>query len=168
MALRRRCRRSATKSVTMRRGIVTTLSMRMQMRSVFALRCRHAPFRMSAFSVDCPGRATRSIARLPSQIGYFVIAVTAEQEWLREAAVVGGASRLTATVVEPPGGVEEFLCLQSPGAENDQSVRVLRGSRFFDGIKFLVNSEGNLRSMWRICGPCGGRTIKQTAKMQIR
>jgi len=109
-----------------------------------------AGFPTPDFSVACPNGATQSIAQLRPQIVHIVVAGPDAQDWLREVAARDAAAKLRTVVVEsrPEAGKNMALCVaQEP--ETIKAFALYRGAGPVEGTEFLVDADGNLRSLWR-------------------
>jgi copper resistance protein D len=109
-----------------------------------------AAFPTPAFSVACPDGVTQSIAQLRPQIVHIVVAGPAAQDWLREITARDVVAKLATVVVEPqPVAAKNMSLCVAREPETVKAFTLYSGADAVEGREFLVDSEGNLRSMWR-------------------
>jgi mono/diheme cytochrome c family protein len=102
------------------------------------------------FSVVCRDGAPQSIAQLRPQIVHIVIAGAAAQDRLREVAARDIAAKLVTVVVEPqPEAAKGLSLCVALEPETIRSFALYSGDAPVEDREFLVDPEGNLRSMWR-------------------
>jgi copper resistance protein D len=109
-----------------------------------------AAFPAPNFSVECPGGAAQSIAQLRPQIVHIVVVGSAAQDWLREVAARDVVAKLVTVVVEPqPVAAKNTSLCVAREPETIKAFALYSGDAAVEGREFLVDPEGNLRSMWR-------------------
>ena len=102
------------------------------------------------FSVECPDGATQSIAQLRPQIVHIVVVGRAAQDWLGEVTARDVVAKLATVVVEPrPAAVKNMSLCLAREPETIKAFALYSGDAAVEGTEFLVDPEGNLRSMWR-------------------
>jgi putative copper export protein/mono/diheme cytochrome c family protein len=109
-----------------------------------------AAFPAPDFSIRCPDGATQSIAQLRPQVVHIVVAGPPAQDWLREVAARDAQDKLATVVVEPqPVATRNTSLCVAQEPETIKAFAVYTGAANVEGTEFLVDAEGNLRSMWR-------------------
>lgn len=109
-----------------------------------------AAFPTPDFSVECPQGVPQSIAQLRPQIVHIVVAGSAPQDWLRAVAARDVVAKVATVVVNPQPAVAKNMSLCV--AQDPEAINVLAlysGDAPVEGTEFLVDPEGNMRSMWR-------------------
>jgi putative copper export protein/mono/diheme cytochrome c family protein len=108
-----------------------------------------AAFPTPDFSVECRDGATQSIAQLRPQIVHIVVADRAAQDWLFSVVARDVAGKLATVVVgsQPVMAKNISLCVAEE-PETIQAFALYSGDVPVEGREFLVDAEGELRSMW--------------------
>jgi putative copper export protein/mono/diheme cytochrome c family protein len=117
-----------------------------------------AAFPTPDFSAGCPDGSTISIDRLRPQILHIVAAGAGSEEWLRQVAARDKAAKVRTIVLasRPEAAKNLSLCVtQEP--ETIKTFAHYRGAEPIEGTEFLVDSAGDLRSMWRADDAANGR-----------
>jgi mono/diheme cytochrome c family protein/uncharacterized membrane protein len=110
-----------------------------------------AAFPTPDFSVDCPNGLTASIDQFRSQIVHIVVAGSLSQEGLRPIADRDAAHKLRTIVVaaRPDQTKSMSLCVTDRPEVIDMLALYRGDAGPLEGTEFLIDSAGDLRSMWR-------------------
>jgi len=127
-----------------------------------------AGFPAPEFSVECPGGVTASIEQFRPQILHIVMPGPRSDDWLRAIADRDRGAKLHTIVLaaQPAAARALSLCVAQEPA-TIQAFAHYRGSEPVEGIEFLVDAEGNLRSMWRAEDGASGRGA-ESLELRVR
>jgi copper resistance protein D len=120
-----------------------------------------AAFPTPDFSIECPDGSTQSIAQFRPQIVHIVVAGATLQDRLRPLAALDRAEKLRTVVVEPqPEPAQNIMMCVAQEPETIKAFALYTGDAPVDGSEFLVDADGNLRSMWRSADTPNGDDAK--------
>jgi copper resistance protein D len=125
-----------------------------------------AGFPVPGFLVDCAGGSVSSIEDFRPQILHIVLPHPGSEGWLRATADRDRAAKLRTIVLAADPEVANALSLC--GSQDPETIRTFayyRGPHSGDGTEFLVDAEGNLRSMWQADDTATGRAA---AALELR
>jgi putative copper export protein/mono/diheme cytochrome c family protein len=126
-----------------------------------------AAFPTPDFSVECPDGSMQSIAQLRPQVVHIVVADPGSQDRLRQLAALDRAEKLRTVIVEPrPEAAQNIMMCVAQEPETINAFALYSGDASVEGTQFLVDADGNLRSMWRADETANGdvNSVEQRVK----
>jgi putative copper export protein/mono/diheme cytochrome c family protein len=110
-----------------------------------------AAFPAPDFSVTCQDGATAPIGQFRPQALHILVAAAGAEDWLRRVADRDGAGKLRTIIIgSRPDGAKGLPLCATRDPDTLKTFALYGGDpERIEGTEFLVDRDGNLRSMWR-------------------